>query len=100
MHGPRLRHDRPAVPTGEQVIVRRLIQLANGTVSLVVHLPIQAVRTFDMLSPDDKLRVLKAIKAKALGEVKEPSEVRFLPMIALGIVGIVALNIYRTARSQ
>ncbi len=83
------------------MIVQRLIQLANGTVSLVVHLPIQAARTFDMLSPDDKLRVVNTIRKRlSLGAFTEPSQAKYLPAIALGIVGIVALNIYRTARRK
>lgn len=83
------------------MIVQRVIQLANGTVSLLVHLPIQAARTFDRLSPDDKLRVIKVIKDRLpLGDIKEDSVNRFLPFIALGIAGVVALNIYRTARRK
>lgn len=81
------------------MIVQRVIQLANGTISLLVHLPIQAARTFDMLSPDDKLRFIKAVKDRfSLGEVREPSHVKFLPVIALGILGVVALNVYRGLR--
>jgi len=82
------------------VIVSRLIQLANGTVSLVIHLPIQVARTFDMLSPDDKLRVVMALKDRLSLGATEPSHIKYLPAIALGIIGIVALNIYRTARRK
>lgn len=80
------------------MIVARVIQLANGTVSLLIHIPIQAARTFDLLSPEDKLRFLKELKRRALGEVREPTEIKALPLIALAIVGVVGVNIYRSIK--
>lgn len=81
------------------MIVRRVVQLANGTASLLVHLPLRAAQTFDLLPPDEKARILAEVRRRVgLGEVREPSHVRALPFIALGILGVVAINVYRSLR--
>jgi hypothetical protein len=78
--------------------MHHLVQLADGTVSLAIHLPIQAFRTWQLLSPDDKARAIEAVKRRVgvgLGAFKEDSLSRAMPFIAIGIVGVVAYNIWK-----
>lgn len=102
-------------------MIRELAQGIDGLFTIATVLPLQAVRTFAAISPEDRKALLarlpmgddmtgnyyfgnpqlfkmpKAFRepGPSLGAFKEGSVAKALPYIAIGIAGIVAFNILK-----
>lgn len=71
-------------------LLRNIATLYDGSVSILTTLPGQAVRTWPMIPPADRRALLSKI-----GLGGDDFLAKATPFLALGIVGLVAYNIWR-----